>query len=369
MLKVLMSDLHFGSNQNSKIFLEMQVNYFKNFVAPFMRENKISRIEFLGDVFHHKELTDNNVKKEFLKIVRDILKDFEIRIILGNHDIYYRDSLSTHSLHFIEDLSNVQIIDKNTLIVEENAKQFYVPWVIDQEKFEAEFEKYTQKGQVNIVMGHFEMKGFPLNKLHDAKHGTSVESMDLSKVEKVFSGHYHTPSQRKFGDCIWQYLGSPFQHTRIDGGDKKGFVVFDTESLKYDFIYSEMIMEFKTIEFNPIKIELPKEDEIKGNSIDLMVVSTELGKVKFEKFVSDLREMNPMRLEIKPVPPSLVENEDGETSLIDDTGEVKGSLDLIDDYLGVSIKDDKLRSEVMEKIIEIHSEAEESILQSELSEN
>lgn len=367
MLKVLMSDLHFGSNQNSRIFLEMQINFFRKFVIPYMRRRGIDTLEILGDFFHHKELTDNNVKKEVWNLICHELRDFKIRMLLGNHDIYYRDSLETHSLHFIEDLPNVEIINSMCVIEEGNANQLYVPWIIDNDLFKKNFSELTETNDINTVMGHFEMKGFPLNKLHGAKHGADVDELDLSKISNVFSGHYHTPSKRMFGDCSWQYLGSPFQHTRIDGGDKKGFVVFDTETLEYEFVYSESILEFKTIEYSPKKTELPDVSEIKGNSVDIMVYSNDVGKADFEKFFSIISGMGPSRIEKKVVPSSLV-GDDVDDGLVSDDGEVKGVIDLVKDYLVSTIKDEEMRLSVLEKIVEINEEAEESLLQSEMTE-
>ena len=50
-----------------------------------------------------------------------------------------------------------------------------------------------------------------------------------SKFTKVFSGHYHTRSD----DGRIYYLGNPYEMFWNDVGDRRGFTIFDTETLEH----------------------------------------------------------------------------------------------------------------------------------------
>ena len=80
-----------------------------------------------------------------------------------------------------------------------------------------------------VAMGHLEANGFEAHPGHVMHNG--MDSSMVGKFKKVFSGHYHMKSNR---DNIY-YLGNPYQLYWNDYGCKRGFHVFDTETLKTTF--------------------------------------------------------------------------------------------------------------------------------------
>jgi len=79
-------------------------------------------------------------------------------------------------------------------------------------------------------MVHLELSGFEAHVGYYMDHGMSRDV--FSKFKKVFSGHFH---HRSHSDNIY-YLGNPYQMYWNDFGDTRGFHVFDTETMRLNFI-------------------------------------------------------------------------------------------------------------------------------------
>ena len=79
-------------------------------------------------------------------------------------------------------------------------------------------------------MGHLELNGFEAHRGYIMDHGDSTAP--YRQFEKVFSGHYHRKSTR--GNI--SYLGNPYQIYWNDYRDRRGFHIFDTETLELEYI-------------------------------------------------------------------------------------------------------------------------------------
>ena len=110
-------------------------------------------------------------------------------------------------------------------------------------------------------MGHLELNGFEAHPGHVMQSG--MDSSVFSKFKKVFSGHYHMKSTK--GNV--NYLGNPYQLYWNDYGCKRGFHVFDTETLKTTFYRNPFDM-FTKINYND-GMDVP--DNLEGTYVKLIV--------------------------------------------------------------------------------------------------
>jgi hypothetical protein len=132
--------------------------------------------------------------------------------ITGNHDLYYRENRSVHSVAWADYLPNIRIVDE----IIDAGNVTLCPWLVGDEI------KECRHFNTKYVFGHFELPDFYMNSLVKMpKHG-EFDVDYFSKVEKVYSGHFHKRQTR--GNV--HYIGNAFPHNYSDVGDtQRGMMV------------------------------------------------------------------------------------------------------------------------------------------------
>ena len=111
---ILFSDLHIGKKSNSASYHDTCLDY-AIWLKEKANERNIETLIFLGDFFHDREeinLTSLHVGDQFLRE----LKEFNIIMIVGNHDCYYKHNAKIHSLSAYSEWENVIVIDETTVV-------------------------------------------------------------------------------------------------------------------------------------------------------------------------------------------------------------------------------------------------------------
>lgn len=232
MKTVIIGDLHIGIRNGNQYFFRMMKNFFEEKFFPFLYENNITRVIQLGDILDKRKSIDFTVAK-FLR--DDFLRKFdeskiELYAISGNHDLYYRQSVSidgpsqfTNGYQYVKIIKEPMVLDDFLLI----------PWVCDENKQNIVDFLEKNRNPQKIVLGHFELAGFPVIKGHMAERG-SLENDIFSGYKKVISGHYHSPSSRK--NIV--YIGTPYELSWNETGDEKKYYVYDDETTEIVPIYT-----------------------------------------------------------------------------------------------------------------------------------
>lgn len=273
----LLADTHFGMRKNRDIFLDSQIRFFNEVFVPYLKDNNIKDVFILGDLFDNRNTLNIMTKNKVFNLFDTILKDFNFFILVGNHDSYFNSSIDVNSLKFFSKFSNVKLIEEITVYEMSNKKICMVPWIVDNDKFIDTFSKID----CDICLGHFNITGSRMNKVKLSEDG--IPKNVFLNCKKVFSGHFHTRSVQKIGNCEIVYVGSPYQFDRGDMGEERGFIDLDLDTLNYKYINNS-----KSIKF--VKINYPNkysEDEVKGNLVDIYVnVSEDFNEKNFEKYLS-----------------------------------------------------------------------------------
>ena len=216
----IVGDLHIGARGGSKQYY----NYFKKFFDDFFvycDSNDVKEIILLGDVFDVRKHVDtwclDRFKEDFS--LECVNRQLYVHVIVGNHDIHFKESLkvNTPSLVFSEWPETFNVIDKPTEVAIEGKAFLLIPWIV-KENLE-DVKNAIKKSKADYMCGHFEFNGFPMHKGSIAKTHQTHEG--YGKFKKIFSGHYHTKSEK---DNVL-YTGTPYQTTWIDANDTKGFYV------------------------------------------------------------------------------------------------------------------------------------------------
>jgi len=260
----LLSDIHFGVKKSVDYFLNSQLEFFKTLFIPYLKANNIKDVYILGDLMDNRNHINVKVLNTVYNLFNDDLADYNVTILIGNHDSHYKNSIKTHSLKFLEQLKNVTIVDE-IVYFEELGKSFLlVPWITSSEDYIKELS--NNYVDIDYCFGHFEMSGFSLNQYMINRKGLDP-NVQFDICKHTFSGHYHSRSERIRNGNIIQYLGSPYQITRNDRDDEKGFTVLDIETGEYENIDNNVSIQFKEIRF-PEQFD---ESLVAGNIIDVLV--------------------------------------------------------------------------------------------------
>lgn len=269
----LFSDIHIGLGQDSSLWHDIVIEFGK-WASEKYTNLGINDIIICGDVFHNRSeisVSTLDVAKRFF----DYFKDFQIYILAGNHDSFYKDHSKVNSISLLDGWNNIKIIDKEPLIVDliDNKKASLIPWGID----------YQNIPNSDITFGHFEIVSFYMNTFKKCEHGLSSNDL-FNKSKYIVSGHFHKKDHRKYdkGDIL--YLGSPYQQNYGDTLDERGIYVFDLSDNTFEFIENNISPKFFKIKASELLDETSNIHEnlenIEKNHINLTIdVSLEQEKV------------------------------------------------------------------------------------------
>ncbi len=214
-----------------------------------LQKNKIQDIMICGDLFHYRDeiaVNSLHVANEFF----DILHQYNIIMITGNHDCYYKDNSLVNSLSILKGRPNITIIDQchSTTIFDKHVT--FCPWgtKINEIKIKSD-----------IIFGHFELLNFKMNNFKVCDHGDSPDKI-LEKGNKVISGHFHLRDRRKYKNGEILYLGNPFEMDFGDAGSTKGWYELDFTSLQTTFHQNNISPKHIKVQLS----ELIQHKEIKG---------------------------------------------------------------------------------------------------------
>ena len=126
----LINDTHFGARGDSQLFLDYFMRFFDNVFFPYLKENNIKTIIHAGDLMDRRKFVNfsilNQVRNRFIKQLED--ENIQMHCIIGNHDIYYRNTNDVNSTTelFKDDIS---IYENPTVIDFDGLNIGFLPWV------------------------------------------------------------------------------------------------------------------------------------------------------------------------------------------------------------------------------------------------
>lgn len=223
----VIADLHIGCHQASSIWHKVSLD-FAEWLKGQLNKQGIRDIVIAGDIFHNR----NEVSVQTLHTVTsffNILRDFNIVILVGNHDAYYKDRIDVNSVNILSGYRNIHVISETTMIKAFDKSISFVPWSA----------KVSEIPETDLMFGHFEIMSFKMNKSKICSHGVSSSDL-LSKSRLIMSGHFHYRDERRYQNGTIIYLGSPYQLDFGDCNTSKGIHILDLKNLKYDFIENDV---------------------------------------------------------------------------------------------------------------------------------
>jgi DNA repair exonuclease SbcCD nuclease subunit len=283
------SDLHLGVHSNSTQWHEIALNWCRWFVEDLKRNN-IKDVIFCGDWYHNR----SEISVDTLTVsaeIFELLSDFNLTIITGNHDMYFKHRTDVHSLNIVKGRVNVNIIDKPFAIEKFDRTITFLPWGFDT----------STLPDGDICFGHLEIESFKMNSAKTCEDGIKASTL-LRKFDLVVSGHFHTRHERTFEAGTILYVGNPFEMDFGDSDNEKGYYILDLDDLSYNFIPNNISPKYKKISlsemvaqgtitnemvqiFNNNFVKLKIDRNISQD--DLIILNNVLSKLKSHSITQD----------------------------------------------------------------------------------
>ena len=265
-----LSDIHIpNTSSNDRPFEEM----IKQLAGEIALEVKGSdrnevRIVVTGDTFEKKIKADNESKEVFHTLLNYLDAIAPTVIIAGNHDMLENnqdrmDSISpTFSIKGV--YPNITYADKvlgykSGYIVDDN-----IVWVLYSmfDKFaKPEMEGLREKYPDSRIIGlyHGEIVGAVTDSGRMSENGINTDY--FKDCDCVMAGHIHKFQTIKKNGVPIVYSGSVFQHDSGENTTGHGFVVWDTETMKYSLHEVENKYRMYKFEINSFE-DVSNDEEI-----------------------------------------------------------------------------------------------------------
>ena len=285
----IITDTHYGARKGADYIHSYFKNFYDNIFFPYLEKNNIDTIIHMGDVFDSRKSIDYQSLEWSKRVVFEPLKKYKVHAITGNHDAYYKNTNKVNSPELLlKDYDNIITYSKPTEINIGGLDILLLPW-INSENFE-ESKEFIDNSKSKIAMGHLEINGFKATRGHMMEDGMDVSI--FSKFEKVYSGHFHTRST----DGKIYYLGNPYEMYWNDVNDKRGFHIFDTETLTHTPIDNPYKL-FYNIYYEDTPHQTFDSTEY-TNKLVKVIVRKKTNTKQFEKFIDKLYSSNVQDLKI-----------------------------------------------------------------------
>ena len=247
----LITDTHFGARKGSELFHNYFAEFYNGTFFQYLDHHNIKSVVHLGDCFDVRKSIDyfslDWAKTNFFNPLRE--RGIHLHLIVGNHDIFYKQSLSLNAPRLnLAEYDNISIYDSPREVSIHDRLCFMVPWVCEDNA--EEFTNQLGSTSAGLCMGHLELAGFYANKDYKCEHGTDPDH--FHKFDRVYSGHFHKRSSK--GNIT--YLGNPYQMFWNDEGETRGFHVLDMDTDELEFIPNPISM-FHKIYCSPGKLINP----------------------------------------------------------------------------------------------------------------
>ena len=342
----ILGDTHFGMRGDSLTFHNYCDSFYTNVFFPYLKENNIKEIYQLGDLFDRRKFINFNTLYLCRKYFFDKIKNegMTLHTLLGNHDIYFRNTLEVNSSQMLlKEYNNIIVYDEPKNVIIDGTHIDIIPWICDENQ--EKIGNFIKNSKSEIVFGHFEIVGFEMDRGNISHDG--IDKKILRRYEVVLSGHFH----HKSTDGQITYVGTPGEMNWADYDDQRGFHVFDTETRSLTFVpnpyrifckinYDDTVNDFqfwKSYDYS----------QHKDTYIKVVVVN------KTNAYLFDLMLDNLLKAGVADI--SVVEDfteADSDDEIIDEAEDTVTILNKYIDGLTIDVEHNKLKSLMKEIYVE-----------------
>lgn len=362
----LVGDLHLGIKNNSIIWSEIQEDFILRIFPKQLAENghssKNSILILEGDIFHSRQSIDVRLFNRSIEIFSILSSMFKtVYIILGNHDVYYRDNNQINSVTIFSKLfKNIKVFDSHQyLTINDRFNFLLLPWIESAEKLTEIIKLHA--GRCQYIVCHADIQGASLNSYSKLEKG--IDPKVLRDYKKIYSGHIHIRQEIKKAGANVSYTGTPYSMDKGDINNQKGFEILQ---LADDLIIDKFIPNtespiflkknlYSILEMNLVEIN----DLFLNNFVEIMIDNTVANRFSVNTFLELVKDSNYKKIEFT--------NYSSTKKM--DTAEIAGPLDvstidlsipiMMKKYLDQKGYDRITRTNIMTKFTELYDQVRE----------
>jgi len=280
----LLTDTHFGARNDNLNFNDYFYEFYEGVFFPYLQQNNIKHCIHLGDLMDRRKYVSYRILKDFRErfIQPFVHLEIDLHILVGNHDIYFRN---TNDINSLEELlgnkhKNIHLYSEAQEVNFGGFPILMMPWINPQNEIYS--FGMMDETKADIMMSHLEVVGFEMHGGHFSESGFNKEQ--FKRFDTIFSGHYH----KKSDDGQIYYLGTPYQMTWSDYNCPKGFHVFDTETRELTRIVNPQKI-FEKIYYDDTKenYDTHNVNQYRNKYVKLVVVNKN-DLYKIDKFTDKL---------------------------------------------------------------------------------
>jgi DNA repair exonuclease SbcCD nuclease subunit len=289
----IITDTHAGVRSDNHAYYDYFKKFYDNIFFNYIDNHHIDTVLHLGDIVDRRKFINyvslERFREDFIGPITDRGLDFHV--LVGNHDIPYRNSSKLNAMDLLFDDLNVY---KDPTEVEiHGRKMLFLPWITP-ENYNETMEKINAS-ECEIALGHLEILGANMGAGMSSKNG--INTGIFKKFKKVLSGHFHTRSRM---ENIF-YIGNPYHLYWNDFADERGFTILDTETLEMELIKNPYTI-FHKVYYDDTDKSLDKllnidYDKFNECYVKIIVVNKK-SPIKFDRFLSKIYDANPSKIEI-----------------------------------------------------------------------
>lgn len=344
---LVFSDQHFGVKGNSPLRQKIGVQAIRE-ILSYAKKSKAKNIIFCGDWFHSRATLDVSTLDIAYKCVQALAKQCKLWMILGNHDLYLKNSTEVSSVNIFKNDTNVVVVDKPLEVMLNSKKALLVPWLANLDGF--------KKDSYDLMLGHFEISSKFLMQSYIEEHSGKLEaseavSSDLDKddflsdpgvasvqpsksvellgsfIELVkprtgiiLAGHIHQHKEmvvkngRKF-----IFIGTPYEQNLGELGNACGFYEISEEG-ELKFIKLDKLprhIQLKTSEIKRAGFEKFDFSNVSGNIVQKIYDEelTQAEEAKLAQKINDFKPYEELLPEYKVAIQYALKSKDDQTSV------------------------------------------------------
>lgn len=348
MKTALITDIHFCIRNGSPYYAERYRLFFENIFFPYIDKHNIKTILCLGDTFEDRK----NLNILGLKAAREMFfdealkRDIKIISILGNHDLFFRNTNEVNSMDIIESsYKNVYIVNEYEEFKFGDKIFGLMSWV-NNENLDRNLERIKSTSNADFLLMHAEIVGFEMTKGNVADKG--FEQSLFGRFELVLSGHFHI--KNKIGHIY--YIGNPFQTNWDDYNSDRGFHVYDHDTNTFEFIKNTYENFDVIIYDDAVNISTFNFDKYKDQKVKVLVHNvTGLKQASYLTFLENLN-TKVFEYTVVEINDESAINADSTTAL-----NMKSNTEMIKEYVNGLTMEDTEKSEVINIMLDLYNEA------------
>ena len=288
---LLITDQHFGARNDSLVYVNKYKKFYSETVLPYIDKHKITQVIALGDTFDRRKYVNYSSLQAAKDMWFDPLRerDVKMHMLVGNHDIYYKNTLRTNSPELLlGDYPNITVVSDPTELSVGGLDILLLPWICDDNRRRS--IESIESSNSTVCLGHLELNDFEPIPGYTMEHGDDPNM--FSKFDLVCSGHYHHRSTK--GNIT--YLGNPYQMFWNDYGCDRGFNILNTDTKKLTFVKNPNSM-FHKIYYRDSETAKIDYKKLQGSYVKLIVEKKE-DQVLFDKTLKKINDSNIADLKI-----------------------------------------------------------------------